>query len=201
MSILEAVPEVGTPVGREQYPAYVSSLEEWYALPEETEDKYELVEGWLVMAPKPTDWHQIASRRFSIVIEPYLPPGYAVIQEVEVLIQESPPTLRVPDVLVVARDSIGTRPKNGSEVLLAIEVISPSNSRNDLVSKLNEYARIGIPNYWIFDPRTQVLRVFQLPTGERHYVQLGEFAPQDGDVAVPFGDQFIPVRLERITSI
>src|SRR6185369_10966865 len=35
---------------------------------------------------------------------------------------------------------------------LAVEVISPSSGRYDRVHKLQGYAAIGVPEYWIVDP-------------------------------------------------
>jgi Uma2 family endonuclease len=38
---------------------------------------------------------------------------------------------------------------------LAVEVISPSSGRYDRVHKLQGYASIGVPEYWIVDPERQ----------------------------------------------
>ena len=40
---------------------------------------------------------------------------------------------------------------------LAAEVISPSSGRYDRVHKLQGYAAIGVPEYWIVDPERQTL--------------------------------------------
>jgi Uma2 family endonuclease len=40
---------------------------------------------------------------------------------------------------------------------LAVEVISPSSGRYDRVHKLQGYAAIGVPEYWIVDPERQTL--------------------------------------------
>lgn len=40
---------------------------------------------------------------------------------------------------------------------LAVEVISPSSGRYDRVHKLQGYAAIGVPEYWIVDPEEQTL--------------------------------------------
>jgi Uma2 family endonuclease len=70
----------------------------------------------------------------------------------------TPVGIRKPDVFVVptdvARASIVHRNPTtipGGEVLLAIEVISPGSSseRSDRVRKFEEYATLGIPQYWI----------------------------------------------------
>jgi Uma2 family endonuclease len=40
---------------------------------------------------------------------------------------------------------------------LEVEVISPSSGRYDRIEKLQGYAEIGVPEYWIVDPERQTL--------------------------------------------
>jgi Uma2 family endonuclease len=49
-----------------------------------------------------------------------------------------------------------------ADVLLVVEVLSPSNARYDLVVKWDEYAIAGIPLYWIVDPDKQTLTALEL---------------------------------------
>ncbi|WP_437908526.1 Uma2 family endonuclease [Sorangium sp. So ce327] len=44
------------------------------------------------------------------------------------------------------------------------EVLSPSNSRNDLFKKLRTYQRCKVPHYWIVDPETETLMVYRWTT-------------------------------------
>jgi Uma2 family endonuclease len=39
--------------------------------------------------------------------------------------------------------------------LIAIEVLSPSNSGKDLLAKLEDYEQFGIQNVWVIDPATR----------------------------------------------
>lgn len=61
---------------------------------------------------------------------------------------------------------------------LAIEVISPASIRYDRREKLQGYAEIGVPEYWVIDPKRQTL--------ERHLLETrGTFRPAEtltGDV-------------------
>src|SRR5205823_1127269 len=60
---------------------------------------------------------------------------------------------------------------------LVMEVVSPDpKSRNrDLVKKRREYARAGIPEYWIVDPQEQ--RITVLTLADRTYQVYGDFRP------------------------
>ena len=56
-----------------------------------------------------------------------------------------------PDLLVVAKDSIGEKTITETPVLV-VEVLYPSSSRYDRTMKSSRYAEAGIPQYWIVDP-------------------------------------------------
>jgi len=43
-----------------------------------------------------------------------------------------------------------------SDLVLAVEVLSPSSVRTDTVTKPVDYADAGIPNYWVIDPNSPV---------------------------------------------
>lgn len=45
---------------------------------------------------------------------------------------------------------------------LAIEVVSPSSEERDYERKRDQYANIGIPEYWIVDPIAQTVTVLEL---------------------------------------
>ena len=68
---------------------------------------------------------------------------------------------RLPDVCVVLSAPPG--PVLQEPPFIAIEILSKDDSAADLLEKLAEYAAIGTPNIWIFDPRRQ--RMYTYHTG------------------------------------
>ncbi len=46
--------------------------------------------------------------------------------------------------------------------ILLVEILSPSNPGYDRVTKLNRYARSGVPFYWIVDGTYQTFEVMEL---------------------------------------
>ncbi|MCE9621555.1 MAG: Uma2 family endonuclease [Actinomycetia bacterium] len=48
----------------------------------------------------------------------------------------------------------------GGQVLVAIEVLSPSNTWSEMARKLEFYRRHGVAEYWMFDPLGGALAVF-----------------------------------------
>jgi Uma2 family endonuclease len=70
----------------------------------------------------------------------------------------------VPDVVVVRREAIksGAKAFSPPDLLLVVEVLSPSNASTDLVLKRHHYATAGIRWYWMVNPPNQTLTVLRL---------------------------------------
>ncbi|KXP01369.1 hypothetical protein AXK60_03575 [Tsukamurella pseudospumae] len=93
-----------------------------------------------------------------------MPAEYRVATEIDVILDATaPPTVRQPDVLVRHSGSTGTL--TAADVVLVIEILSPSSHRVDRVTKRDEYARAGIPHYWIVDVDEQSAEVLALVDG------------------------------------
>jgi len=58
---------------------------------------------------------------------------------------------RVPDIMIVSDADLDVEFYTGIP-LVVIEIVSASTWRTDLIEKADEYARGGIPQYWIVDP-------------------------------------------------
>ena len=59
---------------------------------------------------------------------------------------------------------------------LVVEVLSKDNKRHDVVLKRHDYARAGIPQYWIVDPDGRTLTVLG-DIGPSGYAELGVVQP------------------------
>ena len=78
---------------------------------------------------------------------------------------------------MVRRGAIGQALAASTDVLLAVEVMSPSSVSTDRVSKPAQYAAAGIPYFWRLEP--DVLVIHALEGGV--YRECGRFS---GDIAV-----------------
>jgi Uma2 family endonuclease len=98
-------------------------------------------------------------------------------------------TVRGPDVTLL-REATGQGAVPGSKILLAVEVADTSLPK-DLGPKLREYARAGIPTYWVVDVQAKAVRVLTEPEGEEYrraaIVRFGE------PLAVPETNQTITI--------
>jgi Uma2 family endonuclease len=136
------------------WPDHLLSLTEWDALPHDPTRRYELIEGVLLVTPRPAVFHQRAMVHLTTALNLQLPPDLCAVADVEVVVESlGPATVRVPDVIVIPTSLGDTNPPrvDASDVLLAVEIISPGSMRTDRVMKLSEYADAGIAAYWLLD--------------------------------------------------
>jgi len=137
------------------------TLDEVLALPDDG-NRYELVHGDLVVTPAPTLGHQRVVGRLYARLFDYLTanPGIA-----EVLLSPADITfggqeLVQPDVFVVPLDQLGHGWERIRTLLLAIEVVSPSSSRHDRVTKRTFYQKHGVKTYWVVDTDARLVEVW-----------------------------------------
>lgn len=109
--------------------------------------KYEIVDGRLLVSPRPVSRHALVVTDLSLALARVLRPGLACVAEVMLTL---PTSSRVPDLIVAQRSDLsGTHTSLPPDrVLLAIEVESPSSVGEDRIRKPAEYAAAGIPAYW-----------------------------------------------------
>lgn len=170
------------------WPDHLLSLDEWNALPEESPFWREIVDGVLILSPRPGTLHQRAVTRLAYLLDQQLPGPLSVAPQVEVVISGNPyPTVRVPDV-VVTDTAFGTP--------LVVEVPCRGSARTDRVSKFAEYAEAGIANYWIVDLDAPVsLLRYHLIAGD--YELFGEHT---GTVTVELDGNPIKLDLDALVA-
>jgi len=108
----------------------------------------ELLDGVLIVPPSPTHSHQSIAYRLCGLLDLSCPAGFDVSQGVEVRISSR--RSFIPDVLVItgAAAERGTHWFNPHEVVVAVEIVSPTSTSLDRITKPALYAQAGIPHYW-----------------------------------------------------
>ena len=116
--------------------------------------RYELVDGELLVTPSPREPHQGAVVQLLVALHAYVEEhrlGRVLTSPSDVELE--PEFLAQPDVFVVPPDAwrqarAGRRVLR--ELMLVVEVLSPSSSRHDRVRKRPKYQQ-HVPEYWIVD--------------------------------------------------
>jgi Uma2 family endonuclease len=129
------------------------------ALPDDG-NRYEVVDGELLVTPAPTYRHQAVSRALFRLLTDYLrvqPVAEVMYSPADIELDAR--TLVQPDLFVYPlREGRKTRDWSDiSELLLVIEVLSPSTARYDRHVKRRRYQRQGVPEYWIVDSDARLI--------------------------------------------
>ncbi len=136
------------------------SIAEYAALGECEAGYTELCGGVVSLWPNPTVGHNVAMGELGYQLHRQLPDRLLVIHGIDVDLElvpaGGPGFSRRPDLVVVDADALDRVEVEGgliraSEVRVVIEIVSPESHRRDNVLKREEYARAGIPHYWLVD--------------------------------------------------
>ncbi|KAA9158612.1 Uma2 family endonuclease [Amycolatopsis acidicola] len=154
------------------------TIAEYTALGETQRGYTELQAGRLLRSPSVQPARNIASMLFCAQLTAQVPAAYVVIQRVDIDLELAPPDApgfsRRPDLVVVERRGLERVERDGtmlraSEILIVVEIVSPSSKRMDTVVKHDEYADAGIPHYWIVDLEAPISLVACHLAGEFGY--------------------------------
>lgn len=119
-------------------------------LPTEDGNRYEIIDGVLVVSGAPRMRHSRAVFRLAKIIDQVCPDGLEVfVAPFGVVLRFD--TMMMPDVLV-ARVADLTEGELPAPPVLAVEVLSPGSRTIDLEMKFKRFERAGVPSYWVVDP-------------------------------------------------
>ncbi|HEY0000311.1 MAG TPA: Uma2 family endonuclease [Actinoplanes sp.] len=165
------------------------------ALPEDGVRR-ELLDGVLLVSPSPTDIHQIIAGRLMVALEESCPAEFQVTQRVEVRI--SPRRSFIPDVLVATDEAARRRGRHYSphEVLLAVEIVSPTSQSMDRITKPALFAAAAIPYYWRIETDGGItVHAYKIDPENEIYQPFGTF-----DTAIETAEPWpITVAISRLT--
>jgi Uma2 family endonuclease len=150
------------------------SVQEYLDLPGNRLIEY--TDGHLEFLPMPTTSHQWIVFLFHQMLQQFVWPHLGLALFAPLRIRISKKKFREPDVVFMLnehKDRIGDEYWTAAD--LAMEVVSPGKKarQRDLVDKRQEYARAGIREYWIIDPRLREIIVYQLKA--KKYFRIGIF--------------------------
>ncbi len=151
------------------------SFEDYYAYDDGTENRYELVDGELVLMPPESVFNSDVSRRMLFALVKFIPSHLLAYKEVCIEVTGRRAKVRIPDLLILGEEcrialettTRGTITFDMPPPLVAIEVVSAGheNESRDYRFKRSEYAARGIAEYWIVDPIRSQITVLSLVEG------------------------------------
>lgn len=157
-----------TPVKTANRKVTFTDLQSW---PEDGR-RYELYDGEVYVAPAPMPRHQLAMLELQDHLRRYAMSrgGVVLVSPIDIVFSEE--NVLQPDIAFfvesrrhhVTLDRAIRVPPD-----VVVEVVSPSTVSNDLGRKKATFARFGVPEYWLLDPRVECI--------ERHSLRGSTYEP------------------------
>jgi Uma2 family endonuclease len=162
----------------------VLTYEDYAALPDDGR-RYEIHSGELSVTPALGTNHQRVSRNLYDALGAHVKAqvlGEVLYAPVDVILANT--TIVQPDLIFVAPAHASRVSRRGIEgaPTLAVEILSPSTTTIDRSTKLQLYARYGVPYYWIVDPEVRALEAYELADGAYRLVTR---ATRDAPASLP----------------
>ena len=129
---------------------------------EDDGQRYELIDGELFVTPSPIDIHQMVVGELHALLRDYLRGrgiGKQMVSPSDVRRADRKRNRVQPDVFVV-RLADGLRPPypyDLGDLLLAVEVTSPSSRKLDYHTKRELYMSSGVATYWVIDAEARTV--------------------------------------------
>ena len=144
------------------------------------DERWELLDGELLMVPSPNTAHQTVTGNLFIYLSIFVKERdlrRVFVAPYDVIL--SPHNVVQPDVLFVPDEqrSIVTADNVKGAPALVIEVTSPSTAARDRDSKRRVYAQNGVREYWLADSGKQSISVM-VRQGEEFW-EVGVYGPED----------------------
>lgn len=142
---------------------------------------YQVIDGELYMTPAPNPFHQRASKRLQRQLEVYFEAsGHGEVFNAPIDVILTRRDIVQPDLVVVSNPGqVSTRGIEGAP-LLVVEILSPSSVVTDRKVKLERYAKLHVPHYWIADLDARRLECYR-NTGGRYALVVEAAAPASLD--------------------
>jgi len=140
------------------------TVADWKRLPDRP--RFELIDGDLTMQAQPTPVHQEVGLRLGAQLVMYLNGKRCrAMHDTSVYLSENDQTVFAPDLMVVCDPSKIKENYVFGAPDLVVEILSPSTAKIDKTLKLKRYQQAGVREYWIVDPKHQLIDVYLWDNG------------------------------------
>lgn len=176
------------------------TIEDYYALPETC--RVELIDGVIYNMVAPTYRHQGVGGELFVQFHQYIMKRkgkcFPFMSPIDVQLDKDDKTMVQPDLIVTCdRDKVKEKVYYGAPDFV-IEVLSPSNTLKEQNLKYHKYKNAGVREYWVVDPRKQLVVMHNFERGDapivytfRDKVPVGIFG---GGLEIDFAEIYENIR-------
>lgn len=161
---------------REKQSEYRSSsdwvtYEEFLELTEESEQRFELIDGVIYNLASPSYKHQhVIGGLFGTFYNWFKGKTCVPLTspfDVTFFKEENNICVVQPDIVVICdKDNLDEQDKYKGTPTLVVEVLSPSTRSKDILQKLELYKQCGVKEYWIVDPVNEHILMYSLENND-----------------------------------
>lgn len=173
----------------ENYSLKKFSLSDFNNIKTNEENKYELIDGNVLMSPRPNIKHQEVMGNLYLAIGNFLKgKPCKVFTEIELEFENN---VLIPDISVICglENTNIQRYKKAPEIV--IEILSPNSRYTDTFTKLIKYELLKVKEYWIVNPDTKIVTIYNFENKMNQ-----EYSKSDKLVSVVFDE--LEINLEDI---
>lgn len=179
-----------------------ASYEEFLALTKGNEERYEYIDGQIFVMDSPKTPHQSAlveligsfynwfqGKSCRPMIAPY-----------DIKLSRNKKDINVvqPDLMVICdlEEMLGADGYYKGVPKLTLEVLSEGNTSKDMIRKMNLYKDTGVEEYWLVDPFSKTVFIYQFKNATIHASQM--FNINTNNIAESFLFQGLSVELAKV---
>jgi Uma2 family endonuclease len=159
------------------------TTKEFFALDVDEKLKVELIGGALAVSPSSAFWRNRAANHLFRTLEDNLGSQFPVFTDIDVTLDTT--TVVRPDVFVIdTADFAPNRTALATDLVLAVEIMSPGSRMNDRLVKPSLYREAGIPS-WRIERSGQRLVLFEIPVSSDEQTHFGQVNLDVAGIKVP----------------
>jgi prevent-host-death family protein len=141
------------------------SYEEFLKMVENSELRYEYIDGEVYLLASPAYNHQVSVSELFVIFYNWFKGKKCrpLTSPFDVTLTKNKDNINVvqPDIIIICdTDKIDASGKYKGVPALVVEVLSGSTKTKDMVKKLNLYMQTGVREYWIVDPDKKEVTVY-----------------------------------------
>jgi Uma2 family endonuclease len=145
------------------------TAEEFFLIPNPPNGiQQELVRGEIITMPPPGALHGVSCVKAVHRLSNFVyggPGGTLVCNDAGFITERDPDSVRGPDISYWSKERLKEVPVGYIEISpdMLVEVLSPSNTRKQILEKLREYFAKGVRLVWVISPEDRTLTVYRTP--------------------------------------
>jgi Uma2 family endonuclease len=137
------------------------TADEYLALGE-TPERYELIDGVVVMSPSPLPDHSEIAIEITYQLTQFARSGGRLRTFADTDVRLTSGKVYRPDVCVYRAERLTGKVEHlTTPPDLAVEILSPGSKPLDLITKRDDYEAFGVGEYWVVDPADARVRVWR----------------------------------------